>query len=38
MRFIAVIVGPVLDWLDRHLPGAANRHIGRVLEQHGLCP
>jgi hypothetical protein len=25
-----------MDWLDGHLPGAANRHIGRVLEQRGL--
>jgi len=36
MRVIAAIVGPVMDWLDRNLPGAASRHIGRVLEQRGL--
>lgn len=30
------IIEAVTDWLDKRLPGAANRHIGRVLEQRGL--
>jgi hypothetical protein len=33
MKLIEMIV----DWLDKRLPGAASRHIGRVLEQRGLC-
>lgn len=36
MKFIARIIGSMLDRLDKRLPGAANRHIGRVLEQRGL--
>ena len=30
------IIEAAMDWLDKRLPGAANRHIGRVLEQRGL--
>lgn len=36
MRFIAAFADAVIDWLDARLPGAANRHIARVLEQRGL--